>query len=177
MGQPLFRSKVFHTERLVVRPLAISDVDDLHPLWTTAGVRRFLWDDETIPRERTQSILETSVELFTRNGLGMWGGRARDDGGLVGVAGFWYFRDPPELEFLFAIDERYWLQGFAVELGRVVLDYGFSTLAMPEIKASTDEANGASVRALTKLGFVQTRRAIVGVGGLETIFFALTKLT
>jgi RimJ/RimL family protein N-acetyltransferase len=34
------------TARLHLAPLAPSDTDALHALWTTAGVRRYLWDDE-----------------------------------------------------------------------------------------------------------------------------------
>jgi len=36
---------------LSLLPLAWSDANELHALWTTPSVRRFLWDGETIPPE------------------------------------------------------------------------------------------------------------------------------
>ena len=36
---------------LSLLPLARSDANELHALWTTPSVRRFLWDGETIPPE------------------------------------------------------------------------------------------------------------------------------
>ncbi len=170
MGQALLR-----TPRLTIRPLTADDVPALHALWTTAGVRRFLWDNEIVPLERTQAIVEKSAALIEAEGFGLWGGWARDDGTLVGITGFWHFREPPELEFLFAIAEERWGQGFALELGGAIIDHGFTTLGMPEIRACTDAANVASIRALTKLGFQQATRAMVGE--FDTIFFRLERPT
>jgi RimJ/RimL family protein N-acetyltransferase len=166
MGQALLR-----TPRLTIQPLTAGDVPALHALWTTAGVRRFLWDDEIVPLERTETIVATSAALIQAEGYGLWGGRTHDGGAFVGIAGFWHFREPPELEFLFAIAEERWRQGFAIELGRAIIDHGFTTLGMPEIRASTDAPNVASIRALMKLGFQQTKRAMVGER--DTIFFRL----
>jgi RimJ/RimL family protein N-acetyltransferase len=198
------------TPRLAIRPLNAGDVPALHALWTTVGVRRFLWDNEVVPLERTQAIVEKSVALMATDGYGLWGGwlrapldsaetgvawdkpldsvdygLARDkplgavDVGLapgkplVGIAGFWHFREPPDLQFLFAIEEEKWGQGFGVELGRAIIDHGFATLGMSEIRACTDTPNVASIRALTKLGFRQTKRAMIG--DLDTIFFTLQR--
>jgi RimJ/RimL family protein N-acetyltransferase len=174
--------RILRTPRLAIRPLTTDDVPALHALWTTEGVRRFLWDNEIVPLERTQAIVEKSVDLMAAESYGLWGGWLRADAplhspnhrlardtSLVGVAGFWHFREPPELEFLFAIDEEKWGQGFGVELGRAIIDYGFAALGMSEIHACTDTPNVASIRALTKLGFQQTRRGMIG--NLDTLFF------
>jgi ribosomal-protein-alanine N-acetyltransferase len=161
------------TKRLLLRPLSQEDASLLHNLWTSPGVRRYLWDNETILLERTIATIDTSERLFTDYHFGLWGAWARESHGLVGFGGLWYFRDPPALELLYGVGEETWGRGYAGEIARAVIDYGFGPLDMPEIRASTDAANQQSVRVLEKLGFTLTRRA--EVAGLDTVFYELNR--
>jgi RimJ/RimL family protein N-acetyltransferase len=138
-------------------------------LWTSNGVRQYLWDGEAIPLERTLLVIRTSQLLFARQGFGLWGVRHGADFALVGFAGFWHFRDPPERELLYGIDETVWGRGHATAAARAVLNYGFNTLEMRVIRASTDVGNVASARVLEKLGFRLTKRAVVAK--LDTLFY------
>ena len=160
---------IIRTQRCELRPIAAADTVEIHDLWITPGVRRFLWDDEIIPRERAAEAVATSRELFERHRFGLWVVRLQGSPAIQGFAGIWPFRDPPEFELLFGIAEPLWGQGYAVEAARAVLAYCAAVLEMPTIRASTDAGNRASVRVLEKLGFTEVRRATVG--GLDTIFF------
>ena len=60
------------TARLTLRPFSLEDVDVVHALWTDPAVRRYLWDDVVIPRERAEEMVRTVVASFERNGRGMW---------------------------------------------------------------------------------------------------------
>jgi len=164
------RPDALTTARFALRPLGAADAQELHALWTAPGVRRFLWDDEVIPRAQTDEIVARSAELFAGRGLGLWGARARDRGAhdaLAGFAGYWYFRDPPELELLYGVAEPG--RGAATEIARALVDYGFDALGFDEIRASTDAAHAASARVLDKLGFTLERRATAA--GLDTLFY------
>ena len=55
------------TERLVLRPFALDDVDALHMLWADREVRRYLFDGEVPARERVVEIVENTVERFARS--------------------------------------------------------------------------------------------------------------
>lgn len=167
------RTHDLHTEHLVLRPLAMTDAMPLHRLWTSAGVRRFLWDGEVIAPERTTTIVQESVALFSDRGFGLWGAWPHGTQTLVGFGGFWHFRNPPELELLFGVDEGAWGSGFGTEIGRAVVEHGFGPLHFDSIQASTDLANLASTKVLQQLGFRLVRRAVVG--GLDTLFYVLTK--
>jgi ribosomal-protein-alanine N-acetyltransferase len=161
------------TSRLTLAPLTRDDTASLHALWTTPGVRRYLWDGEVIPSERTTAILETNERLFDTQGFGLWGARPRDERSLVGFGGFWHFRDPPQLEILYGVAEPAWGLGFATEIARAVVDAGFGPLGFASIRGSTDADNGSSVRVMEKLGFTFERRAVVR--GLDTVFFVLER--
>ena len=167
------------TPRLRLSPLRVTETEALHELWTAPGVRRFLWDNEIIPPERTADVVRRSEALISGCGFGLWGARLKDSvagyarAKLAGFAGYWYFRDPPELELLYGVAEPLWGRGLATELARGMLDYGWTSLRFDEVHASTDRDNTASARVLEKLGFTMTRRSVVD--GLDTIFFHLAR--
>lgn len=164
---------VIQTKRLRLDPFAYSDLAALHDLWIMPGVRRYLWDDIVIPREQAAAILEESTRLFETRGFGIWCIRHdRSAHNLIGFGGFWYFREPPELELLVGLHPGQWHRGFATEAASALLRYGFDVLGFASIQGSTDAANIASVRLMERLGMRFQQRAVVG--GLDTLFFRIT---
>lgn len=157
------------TRRCALRPLTGDHAGTLHRLWTSAGVRRFLWDDEVIPLERTRAVIEQSRELFKTQRYGLWGAWPHDRVELIGFGGLWPFRDPPELELVYGVREDRWGVGYATEIGRAVTEYCFGSLDMAVVRASTDAPNAASRRVLERLGFGFVRRGVVD--GLDTLFY------
>lgn len=134
-------------------------------MWTTPEVRRFLWDDEIVPRERTVAACEESTRLFAERGYGPW--IARDTTGqLVGFGGFWHFPGHDGAELLYGVAAECWHQGLGVEIARAIIDYGFTRLGMTEIIASTDAPNQRSVRILERLGHY--------VGGDALRYYSIT---
>ena len=158
------------TDRLVLRPIGPAEAPALHELWTSAGVRRFLWDGEIIPWERTEAMVAQSVESFAAQRCGLWGAWLLDDPSvLAGFGGIWPMHEPPELELVYGVAEPLWNRGHATGIGGVITDYGMHQLAMPVVRASTDWGNTASMRVLEKLGFIFVRRAVAE--GLDTVFY------
>jgi RimJ/RimL family protein N-acetyltransferase len=161
------------TRRCVLRPLTTGDIERLHELWSSPGVRRFLWDGEVIPIARTRATIEQSRRMFAEQGFGLWAVWPIDSPSLTGFAGLWPFREPPELELLYGVAEDRWGRGYATEVAQAVVACCFDSLDMPVVRASTDAANGASRRVLEKLGFGFVRRSTVG--SLETVFYELQR--
>jgi ribosomal-protein-alanine N-acetyltransferase len=166
-------SHEIETERLVLRPLVTADVDELHALWSSPEVRKYLWDDEVIARHRTASLVGESLRLFAAHGYGLWGARFYDREELVGFGGFWYFHTPPKLEVLYGIAAEHWNRGLATEIAQALIRYGFEELEFSEVRASTDAPNAASARVLEKAGLRFESRAVVD--RLETLFYCLPR--
>jgi [ribosomal protein S5]-alanine N-acetyltransferase len=135
------------------------DTDNLHRLWTTPGVRRYLRDNEIIPRARTADVIARSERLFAERGHGL--------------SGAWKVDSPPELELLYGVADDLWGQGYATEIAEAVVRHCLGELQMPLVRASTDTGNAASVRVLEKLGFAFERRATAD--GLATVFYLLER--
>ncbi len=161
------------TARLRLRPFDSGDVDELHRLWTDPGVRKYLWDDEVIPREQVAAAIEESLALFRDSGFGLWAASPIEGHEMLGFCGYWFFRDPPELELLYGVATGRWGRGIATEMSRAIIRYGFQELALDKIAASTDAPNVASVRVMEKSGMsFDTRKT---VGGLETVFYSIAR--
>ena len=123
------RRQEIETPRLRLRPFGFDDAERLHALFVEPDVRKYLWDDEIIPRERTASLVKASVERFTQDGLGLWAVLPKAEDRLMGFVGFWFFHEPPELELLYGLSSRYWNQGFATESAVAMMRYGFEDLS------------------------------------------------
>jgi ribosomal-protein-alanine N-acetyltransferase len=161
------------TARLELDPFTPGDADALHALWTGEEVRRHLWDGEVIPAAQTAEILAENDRLFAERGFGLWAVRRPGAPELLGFAGFWHFREPPELELLYGLDPTAWGRGYATECARALLRYGFEELGFARITGSTDAGNTASPGVMERAGMAFARRAVVG--GLDTVFFMLER--
>ncbi|HKQ78375.1 MAG TPA: GNAT family N-acetyltransferase [Blastocatellia bacterium] len=81
------------TARLVMRPFATGDIDELYRLWIDPGVRKFLWDDQIIPRETAVAVVESSIDSFETHGFGIWTICFKDDPRLIGFCGLRHFTE------------------------------------------------------------------------------------
>ena len=162
------------TDRLILRPVSPANHARLHGLFTQPGVRRVIFDDEIVSPDRTSDIIRTSEACFSDKGFGLWLATpkpsAPEDADPIGFGALWYFRDPPELELLYGVGDSHVKQGFGREIARAIVEYGFNTLHMPEIRASTDPAHTDSRRLLDDLGFTCERQSVVL--GLDTVFYS-----
>lgn len=161
------------TRRLALFPLQASDSLPIHSLWTQPGVRRFIWDDQVIPLSQTRKIIQANLRLFRRCGYGLWAIRRRGDDALIGFAGYWHFRDPPELELIIGFAEEFWGRGLASEAGRALIRCAFQQLDFEEVRAGADAPSRRSIRLAERLGMRFEKRQTVD--GLDTVFYRLTR--
>jgi len=165
------RPMSIQSDRLQFRPFTMDDVDNLLRLWNEPGVRRYLWDDETVPREHVISMIETSLSCFEIDGIGLWALLPIAEETLIGFCGFWHFHEPPQLELVYGLATDYWNKGLATEAATAMISYGFNELKFERIEASTDAANEASVRVMKRTGMSFWKRELTN--GLDTIYYAI----
>ena len=169
------RAPILFTSRMLLHRLTGDDLGPLHAIFVEPGVRRYLWDDETIPRAQMRSVLATSDDCFERHGVGLWAVRAMHGAEMIGCCGFHPFHRPSRLELLVALRESCWGRGLAGELLAVLIRHAFEDHGFEQVLASTDVPNQASLRVMEKLGM--RRRTPFGAdedGG--TVFAELTRV-
>src|SRR5713226_134843 len=99
------------TARLRLRPCTLDELDALHRFWTDPDVRRYLWDDQIISREKAEAVLQSSLASFPMHGFGLWTVTLTEDDALIGVCSLRNGGDPPEVELIYGITPAYWGQG------------------------------------------------------------------
>lgn len=154
MSQPAFT-----TARLVLQPAALADLDELWTIWRDPEVRRYLFDDEEVDRERAAEALRTCLEPATR-GLGLWMIRERAGAAVLGCAGILPVLaaeyDPTIaglIEPLASLAPSAWGRGYADESLVALLVHGFDGLGLDRFAGVVDVPNLRSHRMLVRLGF------------------------
>ncbi len=150
------------TQRLALRPARTDHLDALHAIWADADVRRFLFDDEPITRERAQAVLADCLDA--PDGLGLWSVSPRDHESIIGCVGLLPAGAAAEydaslagaVEPLAALAPSAWGQGYATEALVAAVGYGFAALGLPAMAAVVDVPNAASHRLVERLGFAPT---------------------
>lgn len=175
MAQTKQDDLVLTTARMRVRPIARDDVDALLALWTIPAVRRYLWEDQVLPRDAVESIIDRSAQSFRDHGFGFFALEPKDHTGLIGFCGHRLSAEASagQIELLYGIHPAHWGEGLVAEAARAVLRHGFEACRIERVVAATDTPNQQAVRVLQKLGMVfETRRQS---HGLDTVFYSMTR--
>lgn len=164
---------ILRTQRLLLRPISPSDIDALHRFWTDPSVRKYLWDNEVISKDRVEEIVSASDACFRDLGSGLFAIElASQPGELVGFCGLRHMDGSADVELLYGILPRYWGEGLVTEAAREVLRHGFESCGLARIMGATDTPNQRSVRVMQRLGMVfENRRQHKG---LDTVFYSIS---
>jgi [ribosomal protein S5]-alanine N-acetyltransferase len=145
--------------RVIVRPVAASDLTDLHEVNGDDEVTRFL------PYSTWTSIEHGSGWLARMQDLAASGTgqqlviERRSDGKIIGtVLLFKYDESSSRLEIGYVLGRAHWRQGFATEAVRAVCSCVFEELAIRRIEAEVNPDNAASNALLQSLGFTREGR-------------------
>ncbi len=146
------------TARLLIRPVADADLDDLCAYHRLPEVVAYLpWTVQT--REETREVIEkrkTTVYLDKEGDALALGVALKETGRLIGEM-FLFWRSEPnqqgELGFVFHPD--FHGRGYAREAAERMLAVGFEDLRWHRIFALCDTRNTASARLLERLGMRQ----------------------
>ncbi|MCE0521370.1 MAG: GNAT family N-acetyltransferase [Methylacidiphilales bacterium] len=144
------------TERLFLRPLALSDAKELQSL---AG--DFTIADTTLniahpyPDGLAEEWISTHPAKYEQEESATFAITLKDGGNLIGVVGLISTKRFRRGELGYWITKQFWNQGYATEAARSVVQFGFSQLVLHKIEATHLSRNPASGKVMKKLGFVQ----------------------
>jgi ribosomal-protein-alanine N-acetyltransferase len=160
------------TERLVIRPLAEGDAEELHVVYGDEGTFRYIGRGASGSLEETRERIAEKVAHQQRHGFAMWAVVERASGRVVGDCGLQLLEGGPDVELGYRMHEVRG-RGLATEAGRACLIAGFDDLALDRIVAVAQPENVASRRVMKKLGMT-----LMGLGhyyGNEAVLYAITR--
>lgn len=155
------------TERLVIRPLSISDeAEFVSELTSNPEIMKNLSEECETPTKQKECAalyIESYSSLWRSHGYGGWAVCAGTSefakrGRLLGFCGFGLGQiDNAGPELAFAYGKLFWGKGIATEATRACLDWFFVRACHERCYVCHHSWNNASKKIIGKLGFVYNR--------------------
>ncbi len=161
------------TARLVLRPMALDDLDWFAALRGDAEVMRYIGAGAPLTREQAKERLDRLVSCWTNHGLGIFSVRLREEPVPVGWAGLQPLEDGKEIEVGYGFGRPAWGRGIATEAAQAVVQWGFTDRALDRIVAVAYPENEGSRRVMDKLGMRHEGMRLAY--GSESVYYSLLR--
>ncbi len=156
-GFTMFLNLHIETERIVIRPYALTDVDALYAVVSEPNFYQFIPEDRP-SREDVQRIIEWSMDCNQKNtptyihklNLALVDKESQTVIGFCGLGPDDVSQT--EVEIYYGISEAYRGRGITSEATYALMDYAFKVISLPRIIAVVHPENLASIRIIEKLG-------------------------
>jgi ribosomal-protein-alanine N-acetyltransferase len=145
------------TGRLRLRMVRRDDLDDLAALFADPDVVKYIGDGNPASRADAAKAVDSMTAHWQNHGFGRWIATDKLNGAFIGFGGLRSLFGTPEV--VYHLTKNNWGKGFATELGRAALRFGFEERGFDRIVAITKPPNLASIHVMEKLGMQFERHA------------------
>ncbi|HET7054948.1 MAG TPA: GNAT family N-acetyltransferase [Thermomicrobiales bacterium] len=160
---------IFETERLNVRRYEPGDAPAMFEVYRNPDVWRYLAGGEPYASvEQTRERLEQHIQWYEDDTpYGLWAVVVRDTGELIGSVLLALLEGGPEVEVGYHFGTFAWGNGYATEVTRGAIRYGFDVLGLQQICGVVFAENVASQHVLEKAGLAyRGLRSVFGFDGV-----------
>ncbi len=149
---------LLHTKRLTLRPVAIDDLGDIHELHSLEETDRF--NTLGIPKDldETRMICETwiSENAKEKSNRFIFAVELSDTKQWIGMAGMNLGKEKyRNAEVWFKFHHHFWNKGYATEVLKQLIAFGFDDLKLHRIEAGCATGNTGSVKVMEKAGMLR----------------------
>ena len=141
------------TDRLLLRPLKMSDAKDMYAYAKDPEVSRYvLWDPHKSIWD-TRRFLYFSIGQYRKGFPGSFAMELKDSGRMIGTIGFmWVNGEFKSAEVGYSMSRDYWNRGLMTEALQEILRFGFEEMKLNRIEAQHDTQNPASGKVMAHCG-------------------------
>ena len=149
-----FRIESLETERLLLRPLRMSDAAAIFAYASDPEVSRNVRFRTHRKIAESRAFLRFVMKRYRSGAEPVWGIELKADRRVIGSIGMvdWR-RNHRRAEMGYALHRDSWDRGIATEAARAVVAFGFVKMDLNRIEAGCYPQNPASARVLEKCGF------------------------
>jgi RimJ/RimL family protein N-acetyltransferase len=165
------------TKRLILKTTELSDFDNLLVLRSDPDVMKYIGDGTTHTEEQVKRFLSLAIPYQEKHGIGFCMVFEKESGNFIGQAGLFhigYDDTQPEIEIAYRLHKKFWGKGYATELAKALIHWGFQHLPVNKLIAAVDPDNTASQKVLKKAGLDYTGK-IKWYDGRELFGYAIYK--
>jgi RimJ/RimL family protein N-acetyltransferase len=144
---------MFETNRLLLRPLTLDDVDNLLGIFSDPEAMRYY--PATKSHTETIEWIDWNLKSYSEHGFGLWAVIRKDTGTFAGQCGLIMQRNVDgrdEVEIGYSFLRAQWNSGFATEAAMACRDFGFVNVKLTHLVSLIDPENRASKRVAEKVG-------------------------
>jgi ribosomal-protein-alanine N-acetyltransferase len=166
---------VIETERLLVRLPKAEDALDLAVAYADPEVMRYMDDGSTVTLAEVEAGIERWIERWESWGMSMCSLQRREDGRVLGRAGFAHW-DPEtwefggdEIELGWLLAREHWGYGYATEAALALRDWAAAERGLTRLTSHIRHENDRSARVAERIG-ERYERDIVTPDGVTRLF-------
>ncbi len=151
------KSIFLETNRLLLKFTRADDFQNLMVLRSDPNVMRYIGDGTTHQASQVEHFLKTALAYQKRHGIGFCSVFEKDSGKFIGQAGLFHLgfdENKKDIEIAYRLLPDYWNKGYATELTKSLVHWGFTHLSVKKLVAAAHADNLASQQVLKKAGFV-----------------------
>ena len=150
----------FESERLLYRPIAISDAEALFELDSNPKVHEYLGNNPVTSIDEVYGYIGSIQQQYIDNGIGRFALVLKETNEVIGWAGIKFITEPENnhvnfYDLGYRLQEKHWRKGYALEAAKAWLDYGFNQMNIPTMYASANVNNIGSNTILQRIGMIQ----------------------
>ncbi len=167
---------MFTTNRLLLRKMTLAEAPFILSLLNSPGWLQYIGDRNVRSiADAEQYITNAPLKSYTDHGFGLMLVVEKEQGMPVGMCGLLQrdSLDHPDLGFAFL--PEYMGRGYALEAASAIIQYADETLQIDTVAAITVPDNAASVKLLSKLGFVLKEKTRLEGDAEELLLFLRKK--
>lgn len=153
---------ILETERCLIRETTPEDVEDFFLIYSDPAITEFM--DGLYPEKEQEKeyIRDYIKNIYSYYEFGVWTVVEKSSGSVIGRAGFSYREGFDDPEIGFTIGVPWQRKGYAEEVCRAILDYGWEVLGFGRVQALVETENTASLSLCDKLGFMAVQELCMG---------------
>lgn len=143
---------ILQTNRLTLRPVAMTDLDFLRRLYGDPVVMRYYDIGRPYDPGHVEAMIDYDIHRLQYTGYGSWVIIEKESSEPIGHGGFEHHASLQAYMLYYILVQPAWGKGYATEFARRAVEHGFADLHFPRIEATAHPDNKGSIRVLEKAG-------------------------
>ena len=146
------------TESLIIKNFTKSDISQLHRIVNNEAIMKYVPFAKERKFEECEELMKRILDRYKESTISKFKGFlllvvSKDNNECVGFVGLFPLTyDISENELFYGLFEEYYGKGYATEIGKTVIEYGYKNINMNKIVATVNKDNEISKRVLDKMG-------------------------
>jgi len=137
--------EAIETERLILRQFSNEDWKDIHVYNSDKEATKYTYG-HSLTEGESWRVMASILGHWQLRGYGPYAIEEKLSKKVIGISGFWYPNDWPEIEIKWALARKFWGKGYASEAARSVQKVALKSFPANPLISFINSKNSASIQ-------------------------------